>query len=283
MPSRSDRVPIHELHDSDDALCDAAIRSSPPSKRKRNARSAPHSRTAFSATVSNTGASSKAERLITFSTSPVAVCRSSASVSSRLRASRSSSSRAFSPSYRAASRASLRSRRRRPATSLASGFRSASISARSWARVSRGMATRLSWPRAPDARAGGRRGPSPCRAPRPGAARDSSRPLENALDLRRSGAAVLGGRLLGRQDDDGISRHSACRRSSRTNSKPSISGIIRSSRISAGRPSRSALQRDPAVLGLDHAPAFPLQLRRSSAAEVGVVLDHEHAAGIASA
>ena len=55
----------------------AASRSSSPSKRKMNPRSAPHSLTELSATVSNTARRSNAERLMTSSTSAVAVCCSS--------------------------------------------------------------------------------------------------------------------------------------------------------------------------------------------------------------
>jgi len=49
-----------------------------------NARSAPHSLTELSATVSNTACKSNVVRLMTLSTSPVAVCCSRASFSSRV-------------------------------------------------------------------------------------------------------------------------------------------------------------------------------------------------------
>ena len=67
-----------------------------PSKRKINARSASHSRTAFSASVSKTGWRSKVDRPITLSSSLVAVCCSSATRSSLLRASSSVNRRTFS-------------------------------------------------------------------------------------------------------------------------------------------------------------------------------------------
>ena len=57
---------------------------------------ASHSRVAFSINVSRTGSRSNVERLMTFSTSLVAVCCSSASVSSRLRACSSWNRRTFS-------------------------------------------------------------------------------------------------------------------------------------------------------------------------------------------
>ena len=53
-------------------------------------------RTAFASIASNTGASSPCELVITLSTSEVAVCCSSASASSRVRACSSSNSRTFS-------------------------------------------------------------------------------------------------------------------------------------------------------------------------------------------
>src|SRR5262245_23874441 len=59
---------------SGDTLYDAAERRSLPSNRKRNALSASHNLTAFSTSVSKMGCSSNAVRLMTLSTSAVAVC-----------------------------------------------------------------------------------------------------------------------------------------------------------------------------------------------------------------
>ena len=59
-------------------------------------RAASHSLVAFSISVSSTGWRSNVDRLITLSTSLVAVCCSSASVNSRFRASSSVNSRTFS-------------------------------------------------------------------------------------------------------------------------------------------------------------------------------------------
>src|SRR6266513_2715763 len=61
-----------------------------------NARSASHSRTAFSASVSKTGWRSNVDRPITLSSSLVAVCCSRATLSSLLRASSSVNRRTFS-------------------------------------------------------------------------------------------------------------------------------------------------------------------------------------------
>ena len=61
-----------------------------------SARSASHSRTAFSASVSKTGWRSNVDRPITLSSSLVAVCCSSATRSSLLRASSSVNRRTFS-------------------------------------------------------------------------------------------------------------------------------------------------------------------------------------------
>src|SRR5215471_14738779 len=74
----------------------AATRRPSPSARKISARSASHSRTAFSASVSNTGCRSKDDCPITLSSSLVAVCCSSATRSSVLRVSSSVNSRTFS-------------------------------------------------------------------------------------------------------------------------------------------------------------------------------------------
>ena len=82
-------------------LCEAASRCSSPSDLKMIPPSAPQSRVAFSMSVSSTGWRSNVERLITFSTSLVAVCCSSASVSSRLRACTSVNRRTFSMAMRA--------------------------------------------------------------------------------------------------------------------------------------------------------------------------------------
>ena len=81
---------------SADMLCVATTRKTSPSKRKIAPRSAAHSRTAFSASVSNTGWRSKVDRPITLSSSLVAVCCSSATRSSLLRASSSVNRRTFS-------------------------------------------------------------------------------------------------------------------------------------------------------------------------------------------
>ena len=61
-----------------DMLWAAATRSTGPSTRNTIARSASHSRPAFSASVWNTGCRSNVERLITLSNSLVAVCCSRA-------------------------------------------------------------------------------------------------------------------------------------------------------------------------------------------------------------
>ena len=52
--------------------------------------------------------------------------------------------------------------------------------------------------------------------------------------------------------------------SSATNSKPSISGIIRSSRIRSGRLARERSRPTPPVVGLGHRPAVPLQRARAA-------------------
>ena len=69
---------------SAETLWVAVARSSPPSRRKKNARSAAQRRAELSTTASNTAWRSKAERLMTSSTLEVAVCCASASSSSRL-------------------------------------------------------------------------------------------------------------------------------------------------------------------------------------------------------
>ena len=72
------------------------MRNAPPSCRKRLPNLASQSRTAFASIVSNTGASSPGDLEITPSTSEVAVCCSSALLSSAVRACTSSNSRTFS-------------------------------------------------------------------------------------------------------------------------------------------------------------------------------------------
>ncbi len=65
----------------------AAKRYTSPSRRKMKAVSASHSRAADSTSVSSTGCRSKVERLMTLSTSAVAVCCCRDSVSSCVRSS----------------------------------------------------------------------------------------------------------------------------------------------------------------------------------------------------
>src|SRR3974390_3089372 len=65
-------------------LCIAVVRKESPSQRKRVPNFAAHSRVANSTRVSNTGCSSPPELEMTFSTSEVAVCCSSASSRSRV-------------------------------------------------------------------------------------------------------------------------------------------------------------------------------------------------------
>src|SRR6516165_3130221 len=80
MAAGSDRVLCHPLPELGRCVRDATIRNNSPSKRKMKARSASQSLTELSATVSKTGCKSNAERLMTLSTSAVAVCCASASV-----------------------------------------------------------------------------------------------------------------------------------------------------------------------------------------------------------
>src|SRR6266478_5879022 len=72
------------------------IRAESPSIRYRSPNLAPQMRVAFASMASNTGSSSPGDRLMTCSTSEVAVCCSSDSVRSRVRACTSSNSRTFS-------------------------------------------------------------------------------------------------------------------------------------------------------------------------------------------
>ena len=74
----------------------ATARNASPSRSDMMPNLASHSRIAFSSMASNTGSSSPGELEMTCSTSDVAVCCSSASVSSRVRACTSSNSRTFS-------------------------------------------------------------------------------------------------------------------------------------------------------------------------------------------
>ena len=67
----------------------------------------------------------------------------------------------------------------------------------------------------------------------------------------------------------GMARHASRLRISITNSKPSITGIIRSSRIERGALLRHLLEGDPAVLGLAHLPALVLQGPAQHAAVLG--------------
>src|SRR5499427_1124108 len=94
---------------SGEALWATTARSTSPSKRKTWARSASHSRMAFSASVSKTGWRSKVERPITLSSSLVAVCCSRATRSSLLRAPSSVKRRTFSTAMTAWSAKVLRS------------------------------------------------------------------------------------------------------------------------------------------------------------------------------
>jgi hypothetical protein len=94
-----------------EALKPATIRSTWPSKRKTNPRSAPHSLPVLSARVSNTASKSDAERLMTSSNLEVAVCCSSDSVKSIVRWRSSLSRHVFSMAMAACSaRASSSSR-----------------------------------------------------------------------------------------------------------------------------------------------------------------------------
>ena len=74
----------------------AAARNPSPSHKYSVPNLAPHMRTAFASIVSNTGSSSPGELDMTCSTSEVAVCCSSASARSRVRACTSSNSRVLS-------------------------------------------------------------------------------------------------------------------------------------------------------------------------------------------
>ena len=90
-----DGIPLQNALSSAAALWPRRVAEPRPSKRWMKARSASHSRTAFSASVSNTGCRSNVDRPITLSSSLVAVCCSSATRSSRFRASSSSNRRTF--------------------------------------------------------------------------------------------------------------------------------------------------------------------------------------------
>ena len=78
------------------ALCSAAARKASPSRRYRVPNLASQMRTAFASIAWKTGSNSPGELEMTPSTSNVAVCCSSASLSSRVRACTSSNSRTFS-------------------------------------------------------------------------------------------------------------------------------------------------------------------------------------------
>ena len=193
-----------------ETLWAATTRRSWPSKRKMNARSASHSRTAFSASVSKTGWRSNVDRPITLSSSLVAVCCSSETRSSLLRASSSVNSRTFSmamtawsakvlrssiwlvgerPRLRAPDRRSRRSARRRGASARRAGVRQPDL-----ARAMRLLDTRGSLAHVLDVRRRARSRiarPETCvaaRAHRVRALQASSASARHAVVRRRGGA-----------------------------------------------------------------------------------------------
>ncbi len=86
----------NSLYSADCSVAPRRTETTSPSNRAMSAPSAPASRAAFSTRVSSTGWRSNVERLITLSTSLVAVCCSSATRSSLFRASSSVNRRTFS-------------------------------------------------------------------------------------------------------------------------------------------------------------------------------------------